>query len=341
MASLGPLARTQITVDSSAASSGPIIFGIQVNAIEAALASLFLSAVFLEFQRRVRMGGVGTQVGRYAENCKRLLKSYAPEAAGLTACLTLAAVLRARGDTLVPAENAEAWEQIKAQWPLLLTADTLLAMQALLRLLVLLSTVLRSGDDGRGMVPLSQEATAIWLAANVSRVALFCMNDTYKLDGPLGGTFPLACEVAAIPILLLLSRSTFQRASVTLAVVLAAAVTFALRNFLNLAEDSQVDALFILAHSLDLLAAFAFVLRTAFIDRVTCDVSANFTHLLMPVQQGLAAYYFLAAFEPAEHLVGSGRPFEVLQFGNVAAFGLHLGASMLHFADFDAPTIRV
>jgi len=338
MASLGPLARTQLVVDAAAAVESPKLFGVQVTTTEIVLAVSLVLAVFLEIQRRARMGGHGSQVGRYAENCKRLLKSYAPEAAGLTACLSLAMLLRARGDKMMNPEDAETWEDIKAQWPLLMTADTLLAVQAMLRLLALLFIVLRSGG---GWVPLSEEATALWLGANVARVALFCCNDVYKLDGPLGGIFPVACEVAAIPILLLLSRGTLQKTGVSLAVVLAATAAFASRNALNLAEDNNLDTLFILAHTLDVLAALAFVLRSAFLERGTLDASANFTSLLMPLQQALAAYYFLKAFEPTVALIGAGLPFHVLQFGNVAAFGMYLGAALLHFSDLDATLVRV
>lgn len=327
-------------VDAAAASESPKFFGVQVTTTEIVLAVSLVLAVFLEIQRRARTGGHGFQVGRYAENCKRLLKSYAPEAAGLTACLTLAMMLRARGDGMMNPEDAETWEEIKAQWPLLMTADSLLAVQAMLRLLALLFIVLRSCG---GWVPLSEEATALWLGANVARVGLFCCNGSYKLDGPMGGIFPVACEVAAIPILLLLSRATLQKwkTGVSLAVVMVAMATFASRHTLNLAEDNKLDSLFILAHSLDVLAALAFVLRSAFLERGTTDASANFTSLLMPVQQALAAYYFLTAFNPTEALIGTGLPFHVLQGGNLAAFGMYLGAALLHFSSFDTTVVRV
>merc|ERR1719476_1129714 len=67
----------------------------------------------LELQRRAGSGpdiGSRRDTGRYAENCKQLLKNCAPEAAGLMACLTLAAALRARGDVMGYPSDPETWE---------------------------------------------------------------------------------------------------------------------------------------------------------------------------------------------------------------------------------------
>jgi len=292
----------------------------------------------LELQRRAGTGpdiGSRRDAGSYAHTCKRFLKECAPETAGLMACLTLAAALRARGDVVQPSDS-EAWEQIKAQWPLLLTADTLLSLQAMLRLVVLLSIVLRAGISGRP-APLSEETAALWLGANTARLVLLSRTTSYMLDGPLGGILPVACEIAVMPILLVLSRGTIRRAGLTLALVAVAAACFASRNRLALCGDSSADALFTLAHSLDLLAGCTYLVRTALIERCSQDVSVGFTHLLMPIQQGLAAYYFWQAFGFAEELVGSGLPFEVLQIGSTVSFGAYLAASALYIADcYDA-----
>lgn len=289
----------------------------------------------LELQRRVQnRPGFGSSDGsRYAENCKRILREFAPEAAGLIACLTLAAALRARGDKR-PADD-QVWAQIKEQWPLLMTADTLLSLQAMLRLVVLLSAVLRAG--GGGPVPLADEAAALWLGAGLSRVLLVSRCSLYMLDGPLGGLLPVACEVAVLPLLFSLGRGALRRAPVTLALVFSAAACFATRNRLQLADDSITNSLFMMAHSLDLLAAFVYLVRVALIDHegkgILGDVSVAFAHLLMPVQQALSAYYFLRAFEYSESLVGSGRPFESLQISNTAQLGAYLAAAALYIAE--------
>lgn len=292
----------------------------------------------LELQRRAGTGpdiGSRRDASRYAQNCKRFLKECVPEAASLIACLTLAAALRARGD-VVPPSDAEAWEQIKAQWPLLLTADTLLSLQAMLRLVVLLSMVFRAGIGGQPLA-LSEETSALWMGANMARLLLLSRTAAYMLDGPLGGMLPVACEIAVMPILLVLSRGTIRRAPATLALIIAAASCFAFRNHLALCGDVMSDALFTLAHSLDLLAGCTYLVRTVLIERCTRDVSVGFTHLLMPIQQGVAAYYFWQAFSYVPELVGAGLPFEVLQLGNTVCFGAYLAASALYVAEcYDA-----
>jgi len=324
---------------------GPM--GLPIGAVEAFFcAAVAMVVLRLELQRRAGTGpNLGSrQGGWYAENCKRLLKECAPEAAGLFTCLTLAAALRARGDAHgVSESDAEAWEQINSEWPLLLTADTLLSLQAMLRLVVLISVVLRAG--GGAAAPLADEATCLWLFAGLARVGLLARTSVYMLDGPLGGMLPAACEVAVVPMLLVLSKSTLRRAPLTLGLVLAATVSFASRNYLALADEDDkhlADSTFMLAHTLDCLAAFAYLFRTALIDTGSRGVSTGFTHLLMPVQAGLSAYYFLQAFMAVPELVGKGLPFEALQIGNTAALGAYLGASALYFAEcFDGRSATV
>mmetsp|Transcript_55154 Transcript_55154/g.120964 ORF Transcript_55154/g.120964 Transcript_55154/m.120964 type:complete len:347 (-) Transcript_55154:57-1097(-) len=290
----------------------------------------------LELQRRAGNGpDFGSRdPGRYAESCKRLLRQCAPEAAGVVACLTLAAALRARGDSGRPLDD-QAWASITAQWPLLLTADTLLSLQAMLRLVVLLSVVLRA--SGGGPVPLSEEASTMWLMGGLARACLLIKSTVYMLDGPLGGALPAACEVAVLPLLLVLSRGTLRRAPATIALLLPTVGYFCYRNRLALAEDCFTDGLFMFAHVFDLLAALAYLLRTLLIDTSSKGgrggVSVGFAHLVMPVQQSLSAYYFLQAFDIVPELVGSGLPFEVLQIGNTVQFGAYLGALALHLAE--------
>mmetsp|Transcript_12088 Transcript_12088/g.32380 ORF Transcript_12088/g.32380 Transcript_12088/m.32380 type:complete len:345 (+) Transcript_12088:100-1134(+) len=318
------------------------MLGLSPGGLEALLCTVVAMVVLrVELQRRGASGpNLGSmQVSWCADSAKRLLKECVPEAALLLSCLTLAALLRSRGDTgfleaVQPGgeQEQEAWEAIKAEWPILLTADTLLALQAMLRLVVLLSVVLRLGSAGA--VPLSDEASALWLGAGLARVALVARTSSYMLDGPLGGMMPAACEIAVLPILFVLSRHTLRRAPLSVGVAVAAAAVYASRNRLALSDDDPLaDSLFILAHTLDTLAAFAYLVRTALIDGSAKDVSVGFTHLLLPIQQGFAAYYFLVAFAEMPQLVGKGVPFETLHIGNVAAFGAYLGACALFFAE--------
>jgi hypothetical protein len=290
-----------------------------------------VAMVVLRFEFLRRGEGLGDgQSGRYSEVLKRVMKQYAPEVAGLVATLALAALLRARGDA--GSEDSPTWAEIKAQWPLLMTADTLLSLQAMLRLLVLLSVVFRSTGTP---TPLAEEAAAMWFVAAVARVALLWRTSVYMMEGPLGGWITAAFEVAVLPVLGLMSRSAFGRAPLSLCLTVAGMSAFAWRNRLNLSEDATADALFVFAYCGDMLSALGYLLRTALVEKVPgrTDVSVGFTHLLMPVQASLSAYYFLQAFEPTRELVGQGRPFEVLQISNTVAFGAYVGAAALHIAD--------
>lgn len=293
----------------------------------------------IELQRRAVTGpNFGSRQGSgYAEGCQRILRQCAPEAAGIIACLTLAAALRARGDVTSTAGVVDeaAWAQIKADWPLLITADTLLSLQAMLRFVVLVSVALRC--DGTRTVPLADEVGALWLGAGLARLVMGSRASAYLLDGPLGGTLPLACEIAVIPLLYVVGRSTLRRAPLTMAAIVAATAIFAGRNRLNLADDTMADSCFIAAHCMDFLASLAYLLRTLLVDSgprgSTAHISMGFVHLLMPIQQSLSAYYFVRAFEASPALVGAGHPFAMLQIGNVAQLGAYLGAASLYLAE--------
>jgi len=269
---------------------------------------------------------------RYAGSAKRILRQYAPEVAGVTACLLLAAALRTRGDAAGAYEDNAAWDEITRQWPILLTADTLLSLQTMLRLVILLSVVLRTGA---GPVPLASEAAMLWFCATAARLAAVSLNSSYALDGPVGGALPIACEVASLPLLLAMSRGpALSKAPLTTAVVIASTACLATRNHLNLAENDLADTCFAVAHLFDVLAAFTYLLRTLLLDTVRKgDAAVGFTHLLMPVQQSLSTYYYVVAFDAVPSLVGAGLPFELLQIGATAQLGALLGAVAFHLAE--------
>jgi len=283
-----------------------------------------------------------------AARCKELLR-YAPEAMGLLMCLCLAAVLRIRGSLHVEFATAEfAWQQsednaaymkaaleVARQWPILLTADTLLSLQAMLRALVLASNVLRRGG---GPSLLTQEAAAISCGAALGRVVLAAHSNVYMLDGYLGGNLPVAFELLSLALLLILCRGIHLRTMITSVLTLAAAAWIASRNRLNLADDILADGLFIFATLAELLAAFAYLSRAVLLDPEADDanrdrVALRFAHTIMPVQACLAAYYFVQAFEVMPQLVGAGHPFQILQWGCVAQVGAYAGAALLHWAE--------
>jgi len=329
------------------------VFGLGGALNKGGIAETFMCIVVamlvlrIELQRRAVTGpNFGSRQGSgYAEGCQRILRQCAPEAAGVVACLTLAAALRARGDGMSTAGVVDdaAWAQIKADWPLLITADTLLSLQAMLRFVVLVSVALRC--DGSRVVPLADEVGALWLGAGLARLVYGFRASAYLLDGPLGGNLPVACEIAVIPLLFVVGRKSMWRAPFTMAAIVAATAIFAGRNHLNLANDIVADLCFIAAHCMDFLASIAYLLRTLLVDSgprgSTAHISMGFVHLLMPIQQSLSAYYFLRAFEASPALVGAGRPFDMLQIGNVAQLGAYLGAASLYLAEcFDGQEYR-
>jgi len=291
----------------------------------------------LEMQRRVGAGGGGAGLGGIAQ-CKQILQHCAPELAGLVACLTLAALLRARGDANsgIDAAHLAAWEEIKAQWPILLTADTLLSLQAMLRIVVLFSAALRAGTEP---VPLADEAAALSLGAQLVRGLLLANSTTYMLDGPLGGKLPATCEIVAIPLLAALGAfRTIRRCPLAAATVAGCVAWLASRHFLSLAGDALADQLFIAAHILDLLSALAYLARSLLIGgndeyEPGRSIAIGFTHLLMAAQQSLATYYFLRAFDADPELVGAGLPFQVLHIGCAVQLGVYLAAAAIFVAE--------
>jgi len=264
--------------------------------------------------------------------CCTFLRQWAPETFGVVACLVLSVVLRKWGEEV--ALQDPGMQEIFKEWPILLGADTLLSIQAMLRLLVFLSLALRA----RSSLPFSQEAAALFLVAGISRTALVLRSNDYKLDGPLGGDLPIYCEMAALPLLGRLTLGIHRGALCATAMTAAIALWLALRNHLNLASDTVNDSLFAFAHLMELVSAFAFLFRTLLADNGLGSgkgrVPLGFAYILLPIQQCLSAYYFVQAFQVTEGLVGKGHPFELLQLGGVAQCGAYGAAAVLYFAEY-------
>jgi len=271
----------------------------------------------------------------------KVLQQYAPETIGLLVCLATAATLRIHGSMAVPESgeiddaSMQAAQQIARDWPVLISADTLLSLQAMLRLLVLISSGVRLGG---GPSLITQEAAAMSCGAALARAALAARSKDYMLDGPLGGNLPVALELISLALLLILCRGIRRRALMTSAFTLCVSTWISSRNHLSLAGDSLTDGLFLFAHIAELLAAFAYLSRALLFDtEAECvahgSVALRFAHVIMPLQACLSAYYFVQAFEFVPQLVGAGHPFEILQFGCVAQVGAYAGAALLHWAE--------
>lgn len=274
-----------------------------------------------------------------------------PEVLGFMTVMLIGLALRLRGDTEVMTDPAyqKAWEQIKVEWPILMGADTLLNLQAMLRLLVLLFVGMRAKMSGRS--PLCGLPALLFGAAALTRGMMNTQTDAYRLEGPLslGGDLPVACEVAGVAFWAALGKSGLRKNPVAAATMTATGVWFASHHYLNLAKNAATDQLFIQAHVLELLGAFAYVARAISLalggEDEDGEESSNdsprppkrdfwtnafigFMHMVMTLQQGFSAYYFLTAFEPHASLVGRGRPFCVLCIGNLLAFGAFVLAAV-------------
>lgn len=273
--------------------------------------------------------------------CQRLLRRFAPEVAGLAACAALAAVLLSRGeprDAITPGDEA-AWEKIKNQWPLLMTADSLLALQAMFRLVLLVSALLRfsGGTCGADISPITGEPALLFLAAGVCRVALLAVSPDHGLEGPLQGPVHLAFEAAALPLLLRLCTGPRGCRPTVCGCVAAAAGTLAAAwlstmHRLPLADDLLRDSAFTMVQLLEFLACAACLIKTV----ATCwgpwSPYASLVYVLLPLQQALSLYFFIVAFEVSLESACIGRPLLALQLGGAGQLVLLLLAGALHFA---------
>jgi len=266
------------------------------------------------------------------------LRSLAPELAGLAACGMIAGSIIYRkehnGLSPIPVEDRKLWQEISTEWPILMTADSLLGLQAMLRMVLLSSALLRSADSSTS--PFSSEPALFFFLAAVCRVALLAVSppDVYHLDGPLGGALNLALEVLAVPMLAFASRhvlaSGLRRLSLCLAGILAA--TFlSTCNRLALADAGaeQLDMLFSLAKLLESLAALAFLARTCSLSSSSGGCFTSFAHAFLPVQQCLGAYFILTAFggaplQEVPELVGAGSPLALLQTTGIMDIGFYM-----------------
>merc|ERR1719401_2707638 len=133
-------------------------------------ATAMATVLCLEVPRRTA-GIQVTDLGmkQCAKSCAKIVWRCAPEVMGFSVVLLLAAILRLRGDTEVMTDPAmqQVWEQIKVEWPILMGADTLLNLQAMLRLLVLLFVAIRAEASGRS--PLTGTAALLSLAGALIR----------------------------------------------------------------------------------------------------------------------------------------------------------------------------
>lgn len=320
--------------------SGVFIAGIHIptKTIEAIFCMAVVMVMLrLEIFRRTVESRPGDLI-QSADKYKKLLRECAPEALGTLSCVALVVVLRFRGDTIsetLDGHSKEAWESIKAQWPVLLTADTLLAIQVMLRLVVVLSAILRSGGSGNS--PVLEECAALWCGGAIARCLVLQRSQAYWLEGPVGGLFPALLEALLAPLLFLLGYRAIRRSAVAICLVSILVAIFAKRNNLNLAEEEDANIFFTAAHCFEFLSALLYAGRTMLLDNVQntllCEdgqSSLTFTHLMMIIQQSLATYFWLQAFDPDTNLDGCGLGIFAIQMSCLGQLCAYIAAASLH-----------
>ncbi|CAE7203573.1 HERC1 [Symbiodinium sp. CCMP2592] len=275
------------------------------------------------------------------------LRRLAPELLALTFCLLLASGLifcgQHNGGEAIPKQDEGLWKDINAEWPILKTADTLLGLQAMLRLVLLSSAVLRGGDQ-KDSSAFALEPATFMLAAAVTRAVLLLLSpwDVYHLDGPLGGALNLGAELVAVPLLIWLARGMLSAGwarLASLAIASTAVLAVALSQRLALADPGSeyLDVLFSFSMLLDLAGAAWFLIRCCALGSNARSSFMAYAVFALPAQELLVAIFMLsswgeAPFQEVTALVGSGRPFLVLQASAIAEVGLYLASAVVFTA---------
>eukprot|EP00928_Gymnodinium_smaydae_P074125 TRINITY_DN57188_c0_g1_i1.p1 TRINITY_DN57188_c0_g1~~TRINITY_DN57188_c0_g1_i1.p1 ORF type:complete len:353 (-),score=45.77 TRINITY_DN57188_c0_g1_i1:141-1199(-) len=318
----------------------PVVSGL----LAASLTTFALGMWFVELARR--SGYI--QPWNSLNDKGNLLRRYAPEALGLAAFACFAMVRLVRrghsGFDTIPADQMDIWQDIDSKWPMLVTADSLFVLQAMVRIVVLLSVACR----GPASAPLSGSPACFGLLAQVCRLLLFVFSPlgVYHIDGPLGGVTSIALEAACVPVLLFLCRGLTIRGAAAVAAGAACAAWIAGLNRFGLADDlAYLDTLFSLVQVLDFCSACSFLVRSLgdLIGRKTTFHMVSPVHALLPLQALMPAYFFLTAFaQPLEapvELVRNGRPFEMMWFVGATQVGIYglVGALQLAWSLDVAP----
>jgi hypothetical protein len=283
-------------------------------------------------------------MSQYCECAVKGLVRFAPEVLGLLAFALFAGCLLTHGKHHGFAEaDADLWEEMVRGWPTLISADSLFVLQGMIRIVVLLSVCLRAGMESTA---LSNMAAALFLLSSLCRLVLFALSpaEVYHIDGPLGGVTSILVEVAAVPMLLFLSRGILRHGRIVgvVATALLAALV-AQRNKFSLADapDAHLDTLFSVVQVLDFFAACAFLRQTCTSNALKpANAAASFAYVMLPLQQLLPAYFFFTAFTDSRssevfqihpELVRSGKPFQLMWAIGFAQLVLYTIAGVFHF----------
>jgi len=323
------------------AAASPALFAIPAVAIAAWLLGMRQSS--------------GLRMGLKAVSLRHML----PEMCALLGLFVCAAALIYRGKHngfLTPDSTQQHFmDAIQNDWPVLVSADSLMVLQGMIRVVVVSSVALRAGLD---RTCFAGEPAALFLLACICRLVLFGMSpvDVYHIDGPLGGVVSILVEAAAVPPLLYLTRGLAYDAGAVFRVfglaTLAALMAYSNRFDLTVHEPFQgafwyLDFEFSLVQTLDFFAAGAFMAQALIASESgKTPPSMSFTHVFLLVQQVLPSYFFVYALAPPlttpRDLVGAGHPFEMMWAVGVMQFAMYFCAGLFHFAALnDEPNAKL
>lgn len=304
----------------------------QQSVLQYLLPVLAVLVWFVEYKRRAPPSSM---------ELRKRIKKLIPEMTILVILAVVVAVsLVCRREALDNPEDDESWRQVKREWPLFITADTLLGLQAMLRLVFLLSASLR--QTAVQLSPFDGEAATFFMLAAVARVSILFLSprDVYHLDGPLGGDMNVAVEITGLLLLLplgcrILGKGLYRVAALIANVSVLTYVAYCHRFALADLHQEYLDILFSLGVLLEIAAAAAFLVRSFRMSgSYSWDAFTGFAHFMLPMQQALPTYYLLVAFAPpftvAPAIVGKGHPFEVLQTGTLAQVAMYLIAAFVY-----------
>jgi len=273
----------------------------------------------------------------------RMLKRLAPELLALSFGLSLAAGLvycgQHNGGAEIPKEDEALWNDINEEWPVLKTADSLLGIQAMLRLVLLSSALLRKGDD-EATSAFAMEPMGFLFMASCTRATLLLTSpwEVYHLDGPVGGTLNLACEICAVPLTAWLCRPLWRNIyslSCILLVTVACGIV-ASQQHLALADPGMeyLDVLFSWGQFLDGAVAVAFLLRTCGLWTAAKGEFMVYSIMALLFQQLLSAVFMFsswgqAPFHEVPGIVGKGHPLATMQVSSLLEVGCYLLSSIV------------
>jgi len=265
-------------------------------------------------------------------NWKRVLIQCAPEVLGTLGCFGLVAALLSRPREFETAEDQEMWDQIQADWPRLVCADTLLAIQAMLRLVVLAAAVYHG--CAAGPVPLAPQAATLLGLGCLARASVSAGSSAYLMDGPCGSTLPVACDAVSTLLAFYLGRACLRKRLLPTVFTSIALTVLASRHCLNLSGGKpHFDALFVASYGFDSLAAFTHLFQTLSVGSAAAAVPRQ---AILAVQAMLGTYYFHYALPHTAEIVLAGKPLQFLELAHTAAAAACLGAMALYVVD-EAP----